>query len=161
MNQEKSLRSSNFVALLWSIAMPGLGHLYLRNKIIGIILIGLTLFALMRTNFNEIIFYAFAGNFKKANLIFTQQPVLFFPAIYSFAMWHAYNYEIIAGNGSKREYKLTGFFFGFTIGGVPGMSHRFLGTHIFTGLAIGVVMGIIFHLLEKLILFIKRDKTKT
>jgi hypothetical protein len=93
-------------------------------------------------------FYVFAGNFKKANLIFAQ-PVLFFPAIYSFAMWHAYNYEIIAGNGSKREYKLTGFFFGFTIGGVPGMSHRFLGTHIFTGLATGVVMGIIFHLLEK------------
>jgi TM2 domain-containing membrane protein YozV len=73
-------------------------------------------------------------------------------------MWHAYNNDVIARNGSTREYRLTGFFFGLTIGGIPGSSHRFLGTHIITGLATGLVTGIIFHLLEKLILF-KRDKT--
>ncbi|MBD0382112.1 hypothetical protein [Paenibacillus sedimenti] len=152
MNEEQAQNRSKFVALMWSIVQPGLGHLYLGNKILGVIFMTISLITLIRTKLNVTIFCIFTGNFKKANLIFADNPTLFLPSVYSFAMWHAFNYDVIARKGNPREYKLTGFFFGFAIGGIPGTGQKFLGTHIITGLVIGVATGIMFHLIEKLIL---------
>ncbi|MGO4276093.1 hypothetical protein AB4Z22_40745, partial [Paenibacillus sp. TAF58] len=77
------------------------------------------------------------------------------PSVYSFVMWHTFNHDIIAQKGRP---KLSGFFVGFVIGGVPGLSYKFLGAHIFTGLAFGIVTGILFHLVEELFLFIIRRR---
>jgi hypothetical protein len=156
MFQEQPKYKNRFFALIWSVAMPGLGHFYLGSKMIGLFLMAYSVLVLIRSKLNLIIFYSFAGNLKKANLLFIENPTLFFPAVYSFAMWHAYNYDIIARKGNPHEYRLTGFFFGLTIGGVPGSAQKFLGTYIFTGLAVGIATGILFHIVEKLILFIAK-----
>ncbi|BFT69568.1 hypothetical protein [Paenibacillus sp. P36] len=148
---EQAAHKSDIFALIWSIAMPGLGHLYLGNKIIGILFIAYTGIFMIFSELNNAIFYAFAGDFQKANSIFAESPSIFFPAVYSFAIWHAYNYDVIVRKGRSSEYKLTGFFFGLLIGGVPGSSQQFLGTYIFTGLVVGIISGILFHLVEKLI----------
>jgi hypothetical protein len=66
MSEEQPLKRSNFVALLWSIAQPGLGHLYLGNKIMGFAFIIIGIFVVVRTKLNEGIFFVFSGNFKKA-----------------------------------------------------------------------------------------------
>jgi hypothetical protein len=158
MTQEQPKKKSNLVALIWSIAQPGLGHIYLGKNLIGFAFIVINFFVYIHTGLNKMIFSVFNGNFKRANSIFADNPTILFPSIYSFVMWHAYNYDIIARKGSPREYRLTGFFFGLTIGGVPGSSHKFLGTHIITGLAIGIATGLVFHLIEKLILYIIREK---
>ena len=102
--------------------MPGLGHLYLGNKIIGILFIAYTGIFMIFSELNNAIFYAFSGDFQKANSIFAENPSIFFPAVYSFAIWHAYNYDVIVRKDRSSEYKLTGFFFGLLIGGVPGSS---------------------------------------
>ncbi len=153
MNNEQ-INKNKKIALIWSIAMPGLGHLYLDNPIIGILFITYTAIFMLFSKLNTVIFNAFAGDFKNSNLLFRDNPTLFFPAVYSFAMWHAYNYDVIKRKGNLSEYKLTGFFLGLIIGGVPGSSQKFLGTYIFTGLIAGILTGILFHLIEKLVLFI-------
>ncbi|MFD0697276.1 hypothetical protein ACFQZT_24680 [Paenibacillus sp. GCM10027628] len=160
MIQEETTHKNKFIALIWSIAMPGLGHLYLGNKIIGLAFMVYSVLFLIRAKLNSIIFYVFSGNFKKANLLFMENPTLFFPAAYSFAMWHAFNYSVIARKGNPLEYKLTGFFFGLIIGGVPGSSQKFLGTYIITGLVTGIVTGVLFHFIEKLIMFIVKRRLR-
>jgi hypothetical protein len=158
MTQEQPKKKSNLVALIWSIAQPGLGHFYLGNNLLALAFIVINIFFHIHTGLNKIIISAFSGNFKRANSLFIENPTILFPSLYCFVMWHAYNYDIIARKGSPREYRLTGFFSGLAFGGVYGESYKFLGTYIMTGLAVGLATGLVFHLIEKLILYITREK---
>lgn len=152
---QKNRSNGNYIGLFWSLVSPGLGHIYLGRWILGLIFLFLDLFMLRDTKLNITIYSALMGNFQKSNEIFMKTPVILYPSVYSFVMWHTFNHDIIAQKGSP---KLTGFFVGLVIGGVPGLSYKFLGAHIFTGLAVGIATGVLFHLIETLILFIKRRK---
>ena len=63
LNNEQTAHKSKKTALIWSIAMPGLGHLYLGNKIIGILFITYTALFKLVSKLNIVIFYAFFSGF--------------------------------------------------------------------------------------------------
>ncbi|WP_246206724.1 hypothetical protein [Virgibacillus ihumii] len=115
------------------------------------------------------IFYSFHGNTQLAHEVVNYQWGLFYPSIYAFSIWQAYNKAIIMncqqeGANPPRETYLTGFCFGLVIGmnvGVYWHHHFFdnipffkiLSIPVFNGILLGIIAGFVGHILER---YIKR-----
>lgn len=164
---------SPVAALLWSITMAGFGQYYNGQYIFGTLLFLFELITNGLSGVNASILLSFHGDLQAAHDVFDIQSGLFYPSVYIFSIWQAYNKAIIIncqqdGKNPPKETYLTGFFFGYVIGmnlgvywhasflyGIPFL--EFLVSPIFNGLILGMVSGSIGHLIER---YNKRKKMK-
>jgi hypothetical protein len=119
--RQKQVFKSPTAAMLWSIALPGLGQLYNRDYIPAFLLLALEFLINLYSNLNLAILYSFNGDFRQGHEIINYEWGLFYPAIYGFAVWQAYNHAKIVnhrsdGNGPPKKTYFTGCFFGLVIG---------------------------------------------
>lgn len=158
---------SPIAALLWSITLPGFGQVYNGQIIVGVIFMVWELAANVLSDLNMAILYSFHGNFEKAHDIINYEWGMFYPSIWLFSIWQAYNksYSINASiNGTQnRETRLIGLFFGITFGMNLGIYWHFPGTFdslyifnflkspVFFGLILGILFGLLGYLIERLI----------
>lgn len=154
-------------AALWAIVFPGLGQLYNRDYLVGFtVIFGEILFNFM-SNLNIAILYAFTGNIQQSFEVIDYRWGLFYPSIYAFSIWDAYNrakeinYQLAKQNvpppkGLITSY--TGLFFGFLIGMHFGLYWLFLISPVFGGLLVGIVGALVGHRIEKI--YVKRKGIK-
>ncbi|SDH48105.1 hypothetical protein [Alteribacillus bidgolensis] len=90
--------SKKLEMLLWSIALPGFGHLLNGKYTKGIVLIFLEFLVNVMGNFNHVIVLSFHGNIQEAIDQTNYQWLMFYPCLYFFAIWDAYK---DAGGGEK------------------------------------------------------------
>ncbi|AEG58527.1 hypothetical protein Desru_0229 [Desulforamulus ruminis DSM 2154] len=84
-------KANPWVAAVWSIMLTGFGHIY-NNKIFkALILLGWTIAIMYFANLNGAIIQTFLGEFERAKQTIDYQWLLFFPSIYIFGIWDAYN----------------------------------------------------------------------
>lgn len=93
--------------LLWSIALPGFGQLLNGKYLKGIILIALEFIINVFGHFNQIIILSFHGKINEAIEQTNYQWLMFYPCLYFFAMWDAYN----DAEGESRPYTFMPFVF--------------------------------------------------
>lgn len=84
-------RGNPWLATAWSILLSGFGHLYNRKAFKGLIILGWAVAIIIFSKINIAIVYTFNGQFDMAREAVDYQWLLFFPSIYIFAMWDAYN----------------------------------------------------------------------
>ncbi|MFZ5645511.1 MAG: hypothetical protein ACOY46_18260 [Bacillota bacterium] len=146
---------SPWVAAAWSLFLPGFGQLYNRDLLIGFSMVILEFIINMEGKINLSIFYTFNGYFQKSHDIMDFQWALFYPCIYTFAAWQAYNRakEInkqLQEQGiaiPERKTYHNGFFMGMLIGLLFGLQWGILDSPIFGALlggAVGTLLGILF-----------------
>lgn len=76
--------------LLWSIAFPGFGQILNGRFLKAVVFIILEFLVNMNGNINTAIMASFLGNIDKAIQVTNYQWTLFYPCIYTFAIWDAY-----------------------------------------------------------------------
>lgn len=155
---------SPIAALLWSFALPGFGQIYNGEVLIGVIFMILELGTNVISNLNLAIFETFHGDFDKAHSVINYNWGMFYPSVWAFSMWQAYNKAKMINckldNKQFRKSEYTGFFIGAVIGmnfGVywhlpdfhNGGFFGFLQSPVFFGLILGLCFGYIGHLTEK------------
>nr|WP_315990965.1 hypothetical protein [Desulforamulus aquiferis] len=84
-------RANPWVALAWSALLSGFGHIYNHKALKGMILLGWTVAIIYFANINMAIIHTSFGRFDLAEATVNYQWLLFFPSLYIFAMWDAYN----------------------------------------------------------------------
>lgn len=84
-------RSNPWVALAWSALLTGFGHLYNGKAFKAVILLGWTVAIIYFAQLNGAVIATFNGQFDRAREIINYQWILFFPSIYLFTAWDAYN----------------------------------------------------------------------
>lgn len=82
---------SKLEAIMWSIALPGFSQLLLKNYWKGTILVILEFIINAASHFNKAIMLSFLGDIDEAIKVVNFQWLLFYPCLYMFAMWDAYN----------------------------------------------------------------------
>jgi len=82
-------KSKKLEAVLWTIALPGFGHLLNHKYIKGILLIGLEFIANVFGNFNRIIVLSWNFNIEAAIAETNYLWLMFYPCLYFFAIWDA------------------------------------------------------------------------
>ena len=84
-------RSNPWVAAAWSALLTGFGHLYNGKAFKAVILMAWSIAIIYFAQLNGAIIATFNGQFDHAKKIINYQWLLFFPSVYFFAMWDAYN----------------------------------------------------------------------
>jgi len=84
-------KSNPWLALVWSALLMGFGHIYNKRALKAIILLGWGVAIIFAGNVDHAIVATFRGQFLQAKEIVDYQWLLFFPSIYVFSMWDAYN----------------------------------------------------------------------
>ncbi len=79
-----------WVAVAWSVLVPGLGHLYIHNVITGLFIFGYSIAILYLSNIPEAINFTMTGEFQKATEILNMQWTLYLPSIYIFIIYDAF-----------------------------------------------------------------------
>jgi TM2 domain-containing membrane protein YozV len=160
-------RKSPVAAMLWSIAFPGFGQIYNGEFVRGVLfMISETLINVL-AKLNLSIYYSFHGEFEKAHETIDYQWGLFYPSLFCYSIWHAYNrarsINAQLDGQELRNNKLTGFFFGLMLGMNLGLYWHFdsLGSYypafkiidvpVFSGLIHGLILASIAHLIETLV----------
>ncbi|MFA9559745.1 hypothetical protein ACERII_20760 [Evansella sp. AB-rgal1] len=102
------------LALLWSILMPGMGHLYLKRIPTGFFLLLVWIVCTYFSNILTGLHLTLLGNFSEATNVLDIQWALFLPSLYGFALYDAYTlaveynklYKTEQAEYLKREYQL-------------------------------------------------------
>jgi len=140
------------MALLWSITIPGFGQLYNGDYVIGLVLVLLEFVINVKANLNLAILYSFRGECLQAANIANFQWVLFYPCVYCFSLWQAYNQAIETNrtnnNSTVNNYYTyyNGVFVGAAMGGTLGVIYSFsLGPILggLAGMAAGALVGLV------------------
>lgn len=151
---------SPLISALWSVAIPGFGQLYIGDYVVGTILVILEFTINVKANLNLTILYSFKGQFHYAADTADFQWILFYPCIYAFSIWHAYNEALEInrnhnrgpnGNFYLNNTKYNGFFIGCAIGGTLGVIYSYKIGPIFCGISAGLIAGLIGSAVEKLV----------
>ncbi|WP_160725754.1 hypothetical protein [Bacillus sp. USDA818B3_A] len=154
---------SPIAAMLWSLVLPGFGQLYNKDYLIGIILLGLEFLINLNSHLNIVLVSTFNGDIHGAHQSVNYSWGLFYPSIYGFAIWHAYNSarsnnNRLEGKAVENRTYLSGFFIGLVIGMDFGLVWHdstfikpvpFLDYPVFNGLLFGLIVGITGYLMEK------------
>jgi len=161
------LNRSPWMAMLWSMAIPGFGQIYNQDYLIGILLIILEFVINVKSNLNLIILYSFQGSILDAQNTVNIEWLLFYPCVYTFSLWHAYNkaaeinlnrkgYE---GQGSHAySTRFNGIFVGAAMGGTLGIIYVINHGPVFGGI-IGMLMGaLIGEGIEKIVCLCEKRK---
>ena len=91
--------------LLWSVALPGFGHLLYGKYLKGILFILLEFIINIKANLNVVIISSFHGNIQQAIEQVDYEWLLFYPCLYFFVMWDAYK----GAGGGKKPYSFLPF----------------------------------------------------
>ncbi|HET7657113.1 MAG TPA: hypothetical protein VFK37_02395 [Bacillales bacterium] len=123
--EEKTLRArihkSPVGAALWSFACPGFGQVYNCQYVLGFTLVVLEFIVNFHSHLNLSLLYTFHGQFHQSYRVARFDWGLFYPSLWGFSMWQAYNRareinHIIEGNDKPFKAKRVGFFFGLVAG---------------------------------------------
>lgn len=164
--RQKQVYKSPVSAMLWSIALPGLGQIYNRDYVPAFLLIGLEFLVNYYSNLNLAILYSFNGDFHQAHEAINYKWGLFYPSVYGFSIWQAYNHakahnRKLEGNTVLKKTHLTGFFFGLVIGMDLGLFWHnlkifenvkylgFLHFPVYNGLVLGLIGAFLGTIFEK------------
>jgi hypothetical protein len=79
-----------WVALVWSILAPGLGHMYVHKMITGFFIFGFTTALMYLSHIPPAIHYSLIGHFEQARHVLNMQWTLYLPSMYSFIFYDAY-----------------------------------------------------------------------
>ncbi|MEN6326055.1 MAG: hypothetical protein ABFD18_07615 [Syntrophomonas sp.] len=143
---------SPWMALLWSLTIPGFGQLYNGDYLIGLALVLLEFIINVKSNLNLTILYSFRGQYLQATQIADFQWLLFYPCVYSFSLWQAYNKakEINYISGKDKAVNLktygNGIFIGSAMGGTLGVIYGYgIGPVLggLAGMAVGALVGVV------------------
>lgn len=146
---------SPWAALLWSLALPGFGQLYNRDYFIAVVLITLEFYTNYGSHLNLSLLYTFHGDLTRAHDMVNYEHGLFYPSIWGFSMWQAYN-RAKRMNDSSSEVGLNGPFFGLVAGMNIGLYTHFLFiSPVYCGLVVGLI-GVVFGFFIEKAFFIKR-----
>ncbi|KXS36810.1 MAG: hypothetical protein AWU54_2368 [Candidatus Frackibacter sp. T328-2] len=85
------LKEDGLKEALWSVAIPGFGQILNEKYFKGFILITLELLINIQSNMNIAIIASFRGNTCAAVQQTNYQWLMFYPSIYLFGIWDAYN----------------------------------------------------------------------
>lgn len=83
-----------WLAAVWSVLSPGLGHLYIQSFPRGFFLIIWILVTAYFSNALEAIHYTFIGEFERATQVTDMEWLLMFPSIYGFVIYDSYNLAV-------------------------------------------------------------------
>ncbi|WP_413305666.1 hypothetical protein AA0X95_04155 [Bacillus sp. 1P10SD] len=164
MRQSRQYRSP-YAAMLWSLVLPGFGQMYNKDYIVGFVLMVWEILVNVKSHLNITLLNTFNGDLRAAHQIIDYQWGLFYPSIYCFALWQAFNSAVVNNNrlagveGEKRTY-FSGFFLGMVVGMDFGLfwhnAHIF--NHfaaakvwdypVFNGIILGLFLGLLGHQLE-------------
>jgi len=155
---------SPLMSALWSVAIPGFGQLYIGDYLVGFLLVAMELIINIKASLNLAILYSFRGEYQNAIDVADFQWILFYPCLYAYSIWHAYNeaMEINRGLNQVKEgrvstnTKYNGFFIGVAIGGTLGVIYSYEISPIFCGILGGITGGLLGSVIEKLILNYKQ-----
>lgn len=76
--------------VLWSIAFPGFGQILNGQLLKGTVFLGLEFIINVNSNLNQVIMLSFIGDTASAIKETNYQWIMFYPCIYTFAIWDAY-----------------------------------------------------------------------
>jgi len=149
---------SPWIAVLWSICIPGFGQFYNRDFLVGLTLLFLEFLINVNANLNLAIFYSFRGSFPQVYQVSNIQWLLFYPCVYAFAAWQAYNKAIEINNNlnddsnePNRRTRLNGFFAGFAMGGTLGVIYNGSIGYVFSGILGGFLGAVTGSIIEVII----------
>lgn len=148
-----------WVALVWSLFMPGFGQLYNNNYFHAFFFISMEIFINNMGKINLSIYHSFNGDFLKALEILNFQWAMFYPCLYAFSAWDAFNRAKIINHELNKEKVelpervtyLNGLFIGTTVGLNLGLLWGVMGSPIFGTLLGGMVGAIIGVITENVI----------
>ena len=150
-----------WIAFICSVFIPGFGQIYNQNYLFGSILIILEVLINTLGKINLSIYYSFNGEFLKSHEILNYQWALFYPCVYAFAQWHAYNEAININmqynsgqvdSHKKNATHLNGLFIGLTVGFNLGLIWGFMGSPILGTLLGGMIGAIVGAVTEYIII---------
>ncbi|WP_269409475.1 hypothetical protein [Lentibacillus daqui] len=161
---KKENYKSPVAALLWSLALPGFGQLYNKDYFLGIVLMVWEIVLNLQSHLNVAILYTLRGDFHLADRPIDFEWGLFYPSIFCYSLWQAYNQahainRRIQQKENSQQVYLTGFFFGMVTGMNFGIAWHggFLATYspifktpVYSGITLGLIGAVIGHLLELL-----------
>jgi len=158
-NYKVNVYKSPSAAAIWSTLLPGFGQLYVRDYIIGFSLVAWEIVVNIMSNINWSIYYSFNGELHKSVEVIDWGWGLFYPSVYVFNIWHAYDRAKVINSelesrGEPRPPKLAnnlGFFTGLFVGMFFGLFWQFLISPVFSGVILGVILGIVGHFIEKIL----------
>ncbi|WML45785.1 hypothetical protein [Neobacillus sp. PS3-40] len=164
MGNSKGTYRSPLAAALWSVFIPGFGQFYIKDYITGLILILFEIALNIFSHLNLSIYYSFLGQFERARSVVNYEYGLFYPSVYVYNIWHAYNAAIEINNGLKEQgikkpkkmTSLTGPLYGLGLGMFFGLHFQILKSFplfqspVFNGLLTGLIGTIIGYSIEKL-----------
>ncbi|MEH7156021.1 hypothetical protein [Neobacillus drentensis] len=159
---------SPYAAMLWSCVLPGFGQFYNKDYLIGAVLLGLEFIVNLNSNLNLSLIDSFIGDIHLAHHEIDYRWALFYPSVYCYGIWQAYNAARANNNkldGQEVDHRtyLSGFFIGVVVGMDFGLfwhdsgliqhysALRFLDFPVFNGLLLGLLMGGLGHLMENTI----------
>lgn len=82
------------VVAIWSVFMPGLGHILIHRIATGFFILGWWMFLCYRSNLPLAAFYTLLGSFDKVLSVLKPQWFLYIPSIYAFAIYDAYFFSV-------------------------------------------------------------------
>lgn len=110
-------KKNPWVALSWSVMMPGLGHLYNHNLLTGIFILTWWIFIAYFSHLAEALSLSAYGNFEQVKTIVDPDWLLFLPSLHTFAIFDSYTqavelnklFEIEQANYFKDNFQDTDF----------------------------------------------------
>ncbi|WP_456274682.1 hypothetical protein [Bacillus sp. AK031] len=158
-NFKVNVYKSPVAAAIWSACLPGFGQFYVRDYIIGIILVIWEIAVNVLAKINWSIYFSFTGELQKSLDVVDWGWGLFYPSVYVFNIWHAYDRARVInselqerGVPTPKQYShLLGFFIGLFLGMFFGLHWTFLVSPVLSGCVLGLVFGVIGHLIEKIL----------
>lgn len=83
-------RRNPWLALVWSLLMPGLGPLYAMRVPEGFFILAWAIVTVYFSHFLEAVHYTFYGEFSRAITVLNPEWYLFMPSIYGFSLYESY-----------------------------------------------------------------------
>jgi hypothetical protein len=164
--RQKLVYKSPLAAMVWSVLLPGFGQLYNKQYFIGVVLIGCEFVVNLNSNLNLALVHSFNGDFSAAHAVIDYRWGMFYPSLYGFAIWQAFNTakahnsRVFHQVTQTRTY-LSGFFMGLVVGMDFGLFwHDYSGMRqtsmtsffdmpVFNGLLYGIALGVLGAVVEK------------
>lgn len=92
-----------WVAVWWSVALPGLGHLFLGLHLKGLVLMTWEILVNYKAHLNTAIYFTLLGQYDQAREVLDYQWVIIYPLFYLFSMFDAYRTCVELNTLTARE----------------------------------------------------------
>ncbi len=92
-----------YMAIAWSVLMPGLGHIYTTRLSTALVLIVAWLVTVIKSGFLPAVHLTVLGQFQQVALATDPEWLLFLPSIYCFAVYDAYEHCVEYNKLFNRE----------------------------------------------------------